>query len=80
MQFACLGGTTGRMASPGDKPHCLDLTVKPSSAWAEFCLGLLAALCFGVGLCRNIFAWGVFEGYLSRAGGALYCFLLGSES
>lgn len=48
MQFACLSGTAQRVASPGDKPHCLDLTVKPSSAWAEFCFALVAALCFGL--------------------------------
>lgn len=71
MQFACLSGTARKVASPGDEPHCLDLTVKPSSAWAEFCFALVAALCFGVGLCRNIYVWGMFEGHLSRAGVAL---------
>lgn len=71
MQFACLGGAAGRVASPGDKPHCLDLTVQPSSAWADFSFTPVAALCFAVGLCGNIFVWGMFEGHLSRAGGAL---------
>lgn len=71
MQFACLGGTAGRVASPGDKPHCSDLTVKPSSPWAEFCFAPVAAHCFGVGLCGSIFVWGMFEGHPSGAGGAL---------